>query len=141
MSALILAIALLVVLPQQVSSMTERWFEMPTSAPFPALEGKGHWLLSAEVTQHKSFGKFVCQRCKTSWRSAHAFGGKEFQQCKACKLKLPAKWRWQTTAQGEDRPRSSSEDRSSSSEDRTDREPHQQALCSVCVRLGSPCWC
>ena len=107
---------------------------MPIDAPFPALEGKGHWRESAKVTQHKSFGKFVCQRCKKSWRSAHAFNAPEFQQCKACSLKLPAKWRWQTTSQSE---RSYSPEDSS---DRTDREPHEQALCSVCMHTGNPCW-
>ncbi|KAJ1477478.1 hypothetical protein T484DRAFT_1963241 [Baffinella frigidus] len=112
----------------------ELWHECPADAPYAELEGKGEWLPSKQVTQHKSFGKFCCKRCKKSWRSAHAFGGREFQQCKTCKLKLPAKWRWQTT---------SASPRSSSSEEERPTgagAPHRQALCSVCVRLGRPCW-
>jgi hypothetical protein len=110
----------------------ELWSECPTDAPFSALEGKGEWLPSGEVSQRKSFGKFCCKRCKKSWLSAHAFTAPEFQQCQRCKNKLPAKWRWQTTSQS---PRSSS-----SEEEKPKGAPHKQELCSMCVRLGRPCW-
>jgi len=114
------------------SPKTERWAECPTDAPFPALVGKGKWLPSAEVTQRKSFGKFCCFPCRKTWTSAHAYSSPDYQQCQACKLKLPAMWRWQTPP-GTDR----SEEEE---EDRPERDPHRQELCSVCIRKGGPCW-
>ena len=84
------------------------------------------------MTSRKSFGKFVCAPCQTAWSSAHAFNAPEFQRCKACKAELPAKWRWQTTVAS---PRASRDEDAAE-----ERKPHQEALCSVCVRLGYPCW-
>jgi len=116
---------------EEGGARTEHWSKCPKDAPFPALEGKGAWRLSEEVTQRKSFGKFVCEPCQKSWRSAHAFKAPESQQCQACNGKVLAKWRWLTTAWD---PRSSRDE-----DEDEERKPHHEARCSVCVRLGHPC--
>ncbi|KAJ1472216.1 hypothetical protein T484DRAFT_1841174 [Baffinella frigidus] len=109
----------------------EHWVECPVDAPFPSLEGEGEWRPSARVKQLKSFGKFCCRRCNKSWRSAHAYDAPEYQQCTSCMEKVEATWRWQTTSRNP---------RSASSYEKSEGEPHQQALCSVCKRFGRPCW-
>eukprot|EP00005_Dracoamoeba_jomungandri_P001095 CAMPEP_0174257416 /NCGR_PEP_ID=MMETSP0439-20130205/6549_1 /TAXON_ID=0 /ORGANISM="Stereomyxa ramosa, Strain Chinc5" /LENGTH=139 /DNA_ID=CAMNT_0015340489 /DNA_START=46 /DNA_END=466 /DNA_ORIENTATION=+ len=59
----------------------------------PFKEAEGRWVKRAKFLDEKSFGVFICHRCKKSWQSAHSFPDYK-QGCKKCNSKFYPVYLW-----------------------------------------------
>ena len=81
--------------PKKKSSVKKKAAKSKKS-PQPPFQGAvGAWVKRRDFEGRKSFGIFMCHRCKRkTWRSAYAM--KKFRQgCKKCNKQLLPKFMWE----------------------------------------------
>jgi hypothetical protein len=109
--------------PKQKSSVKKKTTK--SKSPQPPFQGAvGAWVKRRDFEGRKSFGIFMCHRCKRkTWRSAYAM--KKFRQgCKKCNKQLLPKFMWENSATRENREKNMQK-----------KGPHDSRRCEAC-RLG-----
>lgn len=89
--------------------------------PIP-VETEGYWVKRNDFEREKSFGYFVCTKCKKNWLSAHSF--KKYKQgCKGCEKKYYPQYLWYNVKNRERNPEFAGINK---------EKPHDKMRCEAC---------
>ena len=98
-----------------------KWMTKIAATIAAPVDDPGEWVLRDNFSGRKSFGFFLCKKCRKRWTSAHSYPNYT-QGCKTCKAKnLPALM-WVNSFDSERRDRVFDES----------KKPHARHLCAAC---------